>query len=111
MADIAPVTIFGKDQARLPNTSKVATPGLSSETQVMGLDLAGVAISAGSACAAGRIEAPYVLTAMGVEEELAICAVRISLGWTTSADHVDRFIEAWRALYDRARSRAVSAAE
>lgn len=111
MAEIAPVTVFGQGQPRLPNTSKVATPGLSSETQVMGLDLAGVAISAGSACAAGRIEAPYVLTAMGVEEDLAICAVRISLGWTTTAHDVDRFVESWRALYERARSRSVSAAE
>jgi cysteine desulfurase len=112
MAEIAPgLTVFGKSQARLPNTSKVATPGLSSETQVMGLDLSGIAISAGSACAAGRVEAPYVLTAMGVAEELAICAVRVSLGWTTAADHVDKFFSAWRALYDRAQSRSASAAE
>ena len=66
--------VFGQDQARLPNTSKVATPGLSSETQVMGLDLAGIAISAGSACAAGRVEPPYVLTAMQVPDDLAVSA-------------------------------------
>ncbi|MDA1324105.1 MAG: cysteine desulfurase family protein [Proteobacteria bacterium] len=112
MADIVPgLTVFGGDQDRLPNTSKVATPGLSSETQVMGLDLAGIAISAGSACAAGRVEAPYVLTAMGVPEELAICAVRVSLGWTTTADDMDKFLEAWRALYERAQRRSATAAE
>ena len=77
----------------------------------MGLDLAGIAISAGSACAAGRVEAPYVLTAMGVPEQLAVCAVRVSLGWTTTGDHIDRFMVAWRALYDRAHSRSATAAE
>ncbi len=113
MADLVPggLTVFGHDQGRLPNTSKIATQGLSSETQVMGLDLAGIAISAGSACAAGRIEAPYVLTAMGVAEELAICAVRVSLGWTTTSDHIDRFIVAWHALHERAHSRSSTAVD
>ena len=112
LAEIAPDQIvFGNGQARLPNTSKIATPGLSSEVQVMGLDLAGIAISAGSACAAGRVEAPYVLTAMGVDDALAVCAVRISLGWTTTADHIDRLVEAWGALYRRTRDRAAPAAQ
>lgn len=112
MAEVAPgVVVFGHDQDRLPNTGKIATPGLSSETQVMGLDLAGIAISAGSACAARRIEAPYVLTAMGVAEDLVVCAVRVSLGWTNTGDHIDRFMVAWRALYDRAHGRSASAAE
>ncbi len=112
MADLVPgVAVFGHDQGRLPNTSKIATQGLSSETQVMGLDLAGIAISAGSACAAGRIEAPYVLTAMGVAEELAICAVRVSLGWTTTSDHIDRFMVAWHALHERAHSRSSTAVD
>lgn len=112
LAEIAPgQVVFGTDLARLPNTTKVATPGLSSEVQVMGLDLAGIAISAGSACAAGRVEAPYVLTAMGVEEALAVCAVRISLGWTTTADHIDRLVEAWQTLYGRTQDRSAPAAE
>lgn len=112
LAELAPnLTVFGHDQGRLPNTSKIATPGLSSEVQVMGLDLAGIAISAGSACAAGRVEAPYVLTAMGVAEDLAVCAVRVSLGWTTTSDDIDRLVESWRALYERARSRSATAAE
>ena len=112
LAALAPnLTVFGQNQGRLPNTSKIATPGLSSEVQVMGLDLAGIAISAGSACAAGRVEAPYVLTAMGVAEDLAVCAVRISLGWTTTGDDIDRLVESWRALYERAQSRSATAAE
>lgn len=67
----------------------------------MGLDLAGVAISAGSACSAGRVEMPYVLDAMKVPEEIALSAVRISLGWTTTADDIDAFLGAWSELRRR----------
>ncbi|MBK18137.1 MAG: cysteine desulfurase [Rhodospirillaceae bacterium] len=95
------VQIIGKNLDRLPNTSKILTKGLTSEVQVMGLDLDGVSISAGSACSAGRVEMPYVLAAMGVPEELGLCAVRVSLGWTTTGEDVDRYIEAWQKLYDR----------
>ena len=108
--ELAPhATIFGGAVARLPNTAKFATPGLSSETQVMGLDLAGVAVSAGSACAAGTAAPPYVLGAMGVPDELALCGIRVSLGWSSTAAHVDAFVAAWRALYDRAGGGVVSA--
>ena len=110
--EIAPdITVIGAGEARLPNTAKFATPGLSSEIQVMGLDLAGIAISAGSACSAGKVEAPYVLTAMGIADELATCAIRVSLGWSTTADHIDAFVDAWRGVCERVRGRAVSAAE
>lgn len=99
---IAPaVKIFGKGLNRLPNTSKFATQELTSELQVMSLDLDGVSISAGSACSAGRIETPYVLAAMGVSDDLGLCAIRVSLGWTTSPDDIDRFIAAWQKLYNR----------
>jgi cysteine desulfurase len=105
------VVVFGKAGARLPNTAKFATPGLSSETQVIGLDLAGVAISAGSACSAGKVEPPYVLGAMGVPDELSLCAVRVSLGWSTQPADIDRFVEAWQALHARAAGRAAPAAQ
>ena len=95
------VTIFGAGLPRLPNTSKFATPGLSSEVQVMGLDLTGTAISAGSACSAGRVEMPYVLEAMGVPEDIATSAIRVSLGWTTTAADIDGFIDGWSALRKR----------
>jgi len=100
--EIEPNTMFfGRGIERLPNTSKFATKGLSSELQVMGLDLDGVSISAGSACSSGRIETPYVLAAMGVPEELGLCAIRVSLGWITTEDDVDRFISSWKRLHDR----------
>jgi len=103
------VTVFGREVARLPNTSNFATPGLSSETQVIGLDLAGIAVSAGSACSAGKIEAPYVLLAMGMPETLARCAVRVSLGWTTTSADIEALLAAWQSL--RRRARRNSAAE
>ncbi|MEE2655644.1 MAG: cysteine desulfurase family protein [Pseudomonadota bacterium] len=100
--EIDPETkIFGKGLDRLPNTSKFATKGLSSELQVMGLDLDGVSISAGSACSSGKIETPYVLAAMGVPEELGLCAIRVSLGWTTTPEDIDRFIVSWENLRNR----------
>jgi cysteine desulfurase len=93
--------VFGAGAPRLPNTSCFAVPGLSGETQVMALDLAGVAVSAGSACSSGRVQASHVLRAMGAREEEAASAIRVSLGWRSEAGDVDRFLEAWRALYRR----------
>jgi cysteine desulfurase len=102
LLQIAPqAQIFGKSQRRLPNTTKIATPGLNAEIQVIGMDLAGYAISAGSACSAGKVEPPYVLLAMGVHEELARCAIRISIGWSTKKRDIDGFVENWARLYNR----------
>ena len=86
---------IGKDTGRLPNTSCFAVPGWKGETQVMQMDLAGFAISAGSACSSGKVRASAVLTAMGFDEETAQGAVRVSLGADTTKDDVLRFAEAW----------------
>lgn len=94
--------VFGGDAQRLPNTSKLMMPGVSSETQVMSFDLAGIEVSAGSACSAGRIEPPYVLTAMGVSDADALCALRVSLGWDTTDDDIDRFVAEWGRIFERA---------
>jgi len=98
------LTVFGIDADRLPNTSKIMMPGVSSETQVIALDLAGVEVSAGSACSAGRIEPPYVLTAMGVDDKDALCALRISLGWSTSKGDIELLISEWTKIFKRAAS-------
>ncbi|THD74907.1 aminotransferase class V-fold PLP-dependent enzyme [Thalassobius vesicularis] len=91
-------TIFvGKGAERLPNTSCFATPGWKGETQVMQMDLAGFAISAGSACSSGKLRASPVLRAMGYTEDQARGAIRVSLGLETSRDDVLRFAEAWLA--------------
>lgn len=100
-------TIFvGKDAARLPNTTCFATPGWKGETQVMQMDLAGFAISAGSACSSGKVKASAVLTAMGFDAAIAGSAIRASLGPQTTEDDVTRFAETWLAKLEKHRARA-----
>ena len=94
--------VFGGTAPRLPNTSKLMMPGVTSETQVMSFDLAGIEVSAGSACSAGRIEPPYVLSAMDVPDKEALCALRVSLGWDTTEVDIDRFVAEWEQIYERA---------
>lgn len=96
--------IFGKDLPRLGNTSCIALPGVSSETQVMRLDLAGVAVSAGSACSSGKIAPSHVLLAMGVEAAEAKSAIRISMGCGTRPEDVARFLEVWGSLVPQSKS-------
>jgi cysteine desulfurase len=100
-------TIFvGKDVARLPNTSCFITPGWRGETQVMQMDLAGFAISAGSACSSGKVATSRVLTAMGFDDAEASCAVRVSLGPDTTEEQVLRFADAWTAKLKKHEARA-----
>ncbi|MGH1355718.1 MAG: cysteine desulfurase family protein [Thalassovita sp.] len=102
----APDTIFvGKGATRLPNTSCFATRGWKGETQVMQLDLAGFAISAGSACSSGKLRASPVLRAMGYDEEAAKGAIRVSLGLETSEEDVLRFAESWLSKQQKFRAR------
>ncbi len=96
LVDSARQSIFiGKDIRRLPNTLCIATPGWKGETQVMQMDLAGFAISAGSACSSGKVRASTVLTAMGYSPEVAQCAIRVSLGPDTTEEQVMRFAQVW----------------
>lgn len=96
----------GKGGPRLPNTLCLISPGWKGETQVMAMDLAGFAISAGSACSSGKVRASRVLKAMGYDEGLAAQAIRISLGPQTTKDEVERFAEVWLAQYRKALARA-----
>jgi cysteine desulfurase len=73
---------------------------LKAETAVIGFDLAGIAVSSGSACSSGKVQPSHVLEAMGFSPEIAQGAVRLSLGWSTSSADVDRCLEAWRKLSD-----------
>jgi cysteine desulfurase len=90
--------IFSARAPRLPNTSNFSLPGVRSDTQVMNLDLDGVAVSAGSACAAGKVEPSHVLDSMNVDPEVATTAVRVSFGWNSKAGDVDAFINAWQKM-------------
>jgi cysteine desulfurase len=94
---------------RLPNTSCIAVPGTKAETLVIGLDLAGVAVSAGSACSSGKVEASHVLSAMGVSTELVQGAIRVSLGFGTTSADIERFLSAWSELIKRMRLRQEAA--
>lgn len=100
-------TIFvGKEAARLPNTSCILTPGWKGETQVMQMDLAGFAVSAGSACSSGKVKASKVLMAMGFDETEAVSAIRVSLGLETAKEDVLRFAESWAEKYEKYQTRA-----
>lgn len=100
-------TIFlGNESKRLPNTSCFALPGWKGETQVMQMDLAGYAISAGSACSSGKVKASAVLQAMGYDATTASSAIRVSLGPETTEQDVLGFAEAWLSQWRKYRARA-----
>ncbi len=96
LVEVPEAKIFGAGAERLANTSCLAMPSVASETQVMALDLAGIAVSAGSACSSGKVGPSHVLRAMGVVE--ADRAIRVSLGRESRPSDIDRFVEAWSAL-------------
>ena len=98
----------GAGADRLPNITCLLTPGLSAEVQLMALDLAGVAVSSGAACSSGKVGPSHVLAAMGFTPELARCAIRVSLGWSSTAADVKRFADAWGTLLARRSGRAAS---
>lgn len=107
LLSIAPdARIHALGAPRLPNTTNISITCVISSTQVMALDLAGVMVSAGSACSSGKVRRSHVLDAMGVPPDLAECAIRISIGPGTTDSDIDRLVEAWGALYARTRSRA-----
>lgn len=87
--------IHGAGAARAANTACISVRGVSSEMQLIALDLAGVAVSAGAACSSGKVAESHVLRAMGVPSEQARCAIRISLGHATKADDLDKLRAAW----------------
>ena len=92
------VTIFSENSARLPQTVCFSVHGVSAETLVIALDLAGVAVSSGSACSSGKVAASHVLAAMGVRPDVAKSAIRISLGWDSEKLDLDLFASTWRGV-------------
>lgn len=101
---VAPDTqILAAGAERLANTSCLTMPGVLSEVQVMNLDLEGICVSAGAACSSGKVRASHVLSAMGVDGQAATESIRVSLGWDTLEGDVDRFVDAWRGVYERSR--------
>ncbi|WP_262271734.1 MULTISPECIES: cysteine desulfurase family protein [Microvirga] len=108
---IAPDALVVSSAAeRLPNTLAFAIPGLRAETALIAFDLAGVALSSGSACSSGKVKRSHVLDAMGVEPALAEGVLRVSLGWTTTQEDVIRFAEACERVVGTLYKRKASAA-
>jgi cysteine desulfurase len=89
------VRVIGEAGERLAGVSTFARPGFRAETQVMALDLAGVCVSAGSACSSGKVRRSLVLMAMGADDGLAETAIRASFGWASAPADFTRLAEAW----------------
>jgi cysteine desulfurase len=106
MSEAETLVIAGLDAPRMPNTSCLITPGWKGETQVMQMDLAGFAISAGSACSSGKVKSSRVLRAMGFDDVAASSAIRVSLGPQTTKEEMTRFADAWLAKRKKHQDRA-----
>ena len=99
------IILLARDQPRLPNTLTLIAPGWKGETQVMAMDLAGYAVSAGSACSSGKVSASRVLLAMGYDTAQAGSALRVSIGPQTGRDAVLSFASAYAKAWQRTRDR------
>ncbi len=103
-ARVPEVRLNGHPTERLPGTCNMCFRNVESESIVLGLDLAGIGVSAGSACTSGNVEPSYVLVAMGVPVDWAMGSVRCSLGRSTTAEDIDYVIEVTAPLVEKLRS-------
>ncbi len=97
----AGVLVIGEGSNRLAGTSNFARPGFRAETQVMAMDLAGVCVSAGSACSSGKVRRSLVLLAMGLDDAVAESAIRVSFGWASDAGDFEKVADTWLAAARR----------
>lgn len=101
---LLPDTVFfGRAAPRVANTTLFALPGIPARTALMHLDLSGIAVSSGSACSSGVVKPSAVLRSMGVGEDLAACALRVSMGWGTTGEEIDRLLSSLGELAKRVR--------
>ena len=98
--------IFSDGVERLCNTTCFAMSDMKAETALMNFDLEGIAVSSGSACSSGKVARSHVLEAMGVAPEISSTAIRVSLGWNTTAEDIQHFIAVWRKLNQRSKAKA-----
>ena len=103
--DAGGITI-GDGSPRVPTIGAISLPGGSSASLLVQMDLAGIAVSAGSACSSGAMKGSAVLSAMSVPPEIAAGYLRVSFGPNTSDDEVDRFLAEWAKIAQRTASRA-----
>lgn len=105
-AEACGAQIWGADEERLPGTLCLSAPGFSAATQLMTMDLTGIAVSAGTACSSGKTKPSHVLTAMGASDEEATSSIRVSLGWNSTEEDAEAFIREWPKAYKRIKTRA-----
>ncbi len=106
ISEVPDIEIHGRGSPRLVNTSCVRLVGMPAETQIIALDLAGVAVSAGAACSSGKVASSHVLRAMGVEPIAADESIRVSLGWATTEKEIEHATNAWLALYNQIQNKS-----
>ena len=103
------LVVFGEGETRLPNTILFGVPGMKAETALIAFDLEGVAVSSGSACSSGKVAASHVLAAMGVADEFAKGAIRVSFGCETTAEDAEKLLNAWtKVLSSLSKSRSIN---
>jgi cysteine desulfurase len=98
--------VVARCKNRLPNTTLIVMPGVSNQTQLIQFDLEGIAVSSGAACSSGKVATSHVLQAMGIADEIAQSAVRISIGRDTIEENVEKFVAVWQQLYARSHQHA-----
>ena len=91
------IKIFGEDTNRLANTCYFAYPSMTSENQVIALDQHGICVSSGAACSSGKVEPSHVLKAMQVDEKYIHSAIRVSLGWDSTKEQIETFLNIWKS--------------
>ena len=101
--------IFGQNAPRLPNTLAFSILGLSAETALMSFDLAGLALSSGSACSSGKVKRSHVLDAMGVSSDIAKGALRVSFGYSSTPDDVVKFTSVCEDIIRKMKTRTRAA--
>ncbi len=94
-AAVPQLQFFGQGAPRVAGVSMFALPGMTASTQLMKLDIAGFCVSTGSACSSGKVTPSHVLQAMGADDAMASCAIRVSFGWATTAAEIEKFIAAY----------------
>lgn len=93
--------IFGKNTPRLCNTLLFAIKGVEAQAAIIALDLEGIAVSSGAACSVGKVENSHVLKAMGVQDDINKCAIRVSIGAETTNQHINKFCNAIKDIVER----------
>ena len=103
MERIPDAVIHGRGAPRAPHIMNISVPGTDSESLLMALDLRGIGCSAGSACQSGSVSPSHVLAAIGVPPDLATSAIRMSLGCLNTGACIDRVIDVFPMLIEKAR--------